>query len=68
MTREQFVKKHADEFLGKLMRAAAHDKTTALYGRWLTLQVAEIDGWLASLYDSVQREYAEMVALDDTAT
>lgn len=53
MTREEFVKKHADEFLGRLMRAASLDKTSPLAARWIGLQVAEIDGWLGSLHDTL---------------
>lgn len=53
MTREEFVKKWADDFLGKLARCAAMDKTTALFPRWMSAQVIEIDAWLGNLHDEL---------------
>ncbi len=53
MTRDEFVKAWGDKYLGIVTRAAAMDKATALYGRWLALQVNEVDAWLGTLFDAL---------------
>lgn len=53
MTRDEFVQKWANDFLGRLARCAAMEKTNALYARWLAAQVAEVDGWLGGLHDTL---------------
>lgn len=52
MTRDEFVKQWGDKYLGIVSRAAALDKGTAMYARWLALQVNEVDAWLGSLFDA----------------
>ncbi len=59
MTRDEFVKAWGDKYIGIVSRAAAMDKTTALYARWMALQVHEVDAWLATLYDATPREAGE---------
>lgn len=54
MKREEFVKLWGDKYLGVLMRAAAAEKNAALYARWLSLQVVEIDAWLGTLHDAIE--------------
>lgn len=53
MTRDEFVQKWANDFIGRLARCAAMDKTNALYARWLATQVAEVDAWLGGLHDAL---------------
>lgn len=56
MSRAEFVKTWGDKYLGTLARAAAMDKSTSLYARWVALQVHEIDGWLGALHDALAEE------------
>ena len=55
MTREEFIKKHADEYLAKLMRAFTMDPKEPLSGRWLMTTIQELDGWLGRLHDTLTR-------------
>lgn len=56
MTREEFVQKWANDFIGRLARCLAMDKSSALSVRWLSLQVAEVDGWLGGLHDALTEQ------------
>lgn len=63
MTRDEFVQKWANDFLGRLARCAAIDKTNAMYARWLALQVAEVDGWLGGLHDALTEQLKAQKAI-----
>lgn len=56
MTREEFVAKWADDYIGRLLRAFAMNHTEPLSARWLSAQVVEIDGWLGKLHDALTKE------------